>query len=100
MLEELMNSTGGMQEEMQAKLESIEVQSVTEGIKIIGVGTGVIKDISVPDELCKLDEKEKLEDLLILAINNYNGKVAEAANEVSADMMKNLFSGGLGNLFG
>lgn len=90
-----MNKIQQMKEEVEkskARLDNITVASETEGIKIEMTGNRKIKDISIPQEL--LDEKEDLEDLLIIALN----KAIEKADKVNEAEMAGAAKGMLPNM--
>lgn len=95
MFGDMMNKIQQMKEEVEkskARLDNITVASETEGIKIEMTGNRKIKDISIPQEL--LDEKEDLEDLLIIALN----KAIEKADKVNEAEMAGAAKGMLPNM--
>lgn len=82
-------------QEMQAKLEKVKddleheiVEGVSGGgmVKITATAKGSVKNISIDPSLCKEDEKEILEDLLIAAFNDAKIKGEEKSQEKMADI--------------
>jgi DNA-binding YbaB/EbfC family protein len=79
-----MKQAQSMQKKIQeetAKLEQtdFEGKSGGESVKIVMTGKRVVKKLILDDELLK--DKETLEDLLIVAINDVNGKIEKAIND-------------------
>jgi len=87
-----------MMEETKSKLSGIEIQSEIEGgkIRILATADKNIKSIQIAPEL--LTDAEKLEDLLVVAIN----KALRTAEETAAQELKSITGGllpGMDNLF-
>lgn len=61
----------GLMEETKAKMESIYVNAEAENgmVKVIMNANKKLKDISIDNSLMNIDEKERLEELLIVALN-------------------------------
>jgi len=81
-----------MQEEMtdaQEKLEAKEYFGKASGITVIVQGSRQVIDVQIDDEL--LEEKELLQDAILIAINN-------ALDEIDKDQKNTMqkFAGGLG----
>ncbi len=100
MFDDLMGKSNAMQEKMQEELRSIALEHEMEGVKIIGDASGAITDISIDDKLMTVDNREMLEDLILTCIQSFNDKVSVEANKISQKMIGDMFSGGMGNLFG
>ena len=86
-------------EELKAKLETITVTEVTNGITVDCNGNRKILAIHIPEEMTQ--DKIMLEDNLILAVNN----ALSAAEKESVSSMASLYGGmgglgALGSLFG
>lgn len=70
MFGDMMNKLQGMQqqvEEIKKRLDTITVQGEAEGIVVKISGNRKISDITIPTDL--MEDKEALEDLLIIATN-------------------------------
>lgn len=82
-------------EQSKQKLENISVEGVSAGgkIKIVINGNRVVKSISIADDFQQM-EKEELEDLLIIAMNN----AIEAASKINEQEMQSAAMGILPNL--
>jgi hypothetical protein len=85
-------------QEMQNKMKKVEeeiAKTEFEGsgggglVKVVVMGSGIVKKIEIDDSIIKIEEKTVLEDLLIVAINTAKAK----ADEGSASMLKNVTSG-------
>jgi DNA-binding protein YbaB len=86
-------------EEMKLKLDAITVEGSAQGVQIIANANKKIISLNISADLLKPENKEQVEDLLIVAIEN----VLEQAENISAAEMKAMMGGmipGLGNLFG
>lgn len=86
-------------EEMKQKLEAISVEGTAQGIKVIANGNKKITAIDINPELLKAENKEEVEELLLVAIE----KAMEQAENIAAAEMRAMMGGmmpGLGNLFG
>lgn len=87
-------------EEIKKRLETIIVTGEAEGgkIKVEATAGKTVKTISIDDSLASAENKEELEELLVVALN----KALMQAENVSASEMQaatqNMF-GDLGNLF-
>lgn len=67
---------------MQASLSSIETQlkdtmyeGSSNGVKIVMNGENEVQEISIPDDLMDKENKEMLQDVLLIAFNNANEKI-------------------------
>lgn len=86
-------------EEMKLKLDSISVEGNAQGVKVVANANKKITAISIDADLLKAENKEQIEDLLLVAIEN----ALEQAENISAAEMRAMMGGmmpGLGNLFG
>lgn len=105
MFGDMMGNMQKQQEEMQKQLAQIEV-SGTAGdgaVQVKANATGQILNIAIDQEKLDWEDKEEVEDLLVIAVN----RAIEAAKEKEAaaaqEMMNNMLPGGLGglaNMFG
>lgn len=67
---------------MQASLSSVETQlkdtmyeGSSNGVKIVMDGENEVQEISIPDDLMDKENKEMLQDVLLIAFNNANEKI-------------------------
>lgn len=86
-------------EEMKLKLEAITVEGNAQGVKVIANANKKIISINIAPELLIPENKEQIEDLLLIAIEN----AMNQAENISAAEMKAMMGAimpGMGNLFG
>ncbi len=86
-------------EEMKLKLEAITVEGNAQGVRVIANANKKIITINIAPELLNPANKEQLEDLLMLAIE----QAMNQAENISAAEMRAMMGGmmpGLVNLFG
>ncbi len=69
--------------ELQAELETMEVEGVSGGgvVKVMLTGKGSMAKISIDPSLVKADETEILEDLIVAAHNDAKQKAEKAMAE-------------------
>ena len=67
---------------MQASLSSVETQlkdtmyeGSSNGVKIVMNGENEVQEISIPDDLMDKENKEMLQDVLLIFFNNANEKI-------------------------
>ncbi len=79
-------------QEMQAGLGEAELSGESGGglVRVVLNGHGEARSVSVDPSLCKADEKEVLEDLLVAAFNEARGKVDAHAKEKAQEIMGGL----------
>lgn len=84
-------------EEQQKELEEKEFTGTAGGgaVSITMTGKNIVKKVSIDPDACDPEDVETLEELVMLAINDAQGKV----NEASGAMMGKL-GGGFGGLGG
>lgn len=97
-IQQIMKQAQQMQrklQENQAILEKKEFEgSASNGyVKIVMMGTGFVKSININEELINKEEKDVLEDLLIVAFNDARKKLDEETNS-----SMNAATGGLNNI--
>jgi DNA-binding protein YbaB len=86
-------------DEMKQKLEAISVEGTAQGIRIVASGNKKITSINIDSALLKSENKEQIEELLLIAIE----RAMEQAENIAAAEMRAMMGGmlpGLGNLFG
>ncbi len=99
MLEDLLGNSAKIQEELSNKLKGIEVNEDLDGILIKANGSKEILSITLPDNLMSLENKEQLEDQLIVVLNRTIKNIAEIEQKESAAFMKQMLPPGFDNLF-
>ncbi|WP_368414895.1 YbaB/EbfC family nucleoid-associated protein [Falsiroseomonas sp.] len=90
-------------QEMQAKLEAMEVEGASGGgmVKVLLSGKGDLRRVAIDPSLMAADEKEVLEDLLVAAHADAKQKVeATMAEEMQKATAGMNIPGGLGGLGG
>ena len=88
-------------QEMQAKLEAMEVEGASGGgmVKVLLSGKGDLRRVAIDPSLMAADEKEVLEDLLVAAHADAKQKVeAMMAEEMQKATAGLNIPGGLGGL--
>jgi nucleoid-associated protein EbfC len=90
-----------MAEDVKVKLESISVMGDAGNgmVKVTSTGNRNIQEVQINEDLLKPENKEELQDLLVVAIN----RALQAAENVSESEMRAMMSSmmpGLGGLFG
>lgn len=97
MFGDMMGNMEEKQKEMQQKLQTIELSENVEGITITANAAREILNISIADTL---EDKEEIEDLLVVAMNNILSKISEEEAKESQKMISNMLPPGMGGLFG
>ena len=97
-MQQIMKQAQQMQrklQENQAILEKKEFEgNASNGyVKIVMMGTGLVKSININEELINKEEKDVLEDLLVVAFNDARKKLDEETNSSMNDA-----TGGLNNI--
>lgn len=100
MLDNMLQNADGIQAEMLAKLKAIVVKEEMNGISIEANAAREIKNISIHNDLLSTDNKEQLEDLLVIGLNKVLNQIAEKEKEQSQKLIEKMMPGGFGNLFG
>ena len=100
MLDNMLQNADGIQAEMLAELKAIVVKEEMNGISIEANAAREIKNISIHDDLLSKDNKEQLEDLLVIGLNKVLNQIAEKEKEQSQKLIQKMMPGGFGNLFG
>ena len=100
MFGDLMGNMEEKQKAMKEKLEAIHISESLEGITIEANGAREILNISIKEEYLASDRKEELEDLLLVAINNIQQKIAAEEARESQNMISQMLPPGMEGLFG
>jgi DNA-binding protein YbaB len=99
MLDNLFGDSAKIQEELAAELSKILITEEVEGITIEANAARQFNNISIPPSFLHEDKKEELEDILLVALNRIQEKIAAAEQEQSASFMKKMLPPGFDNLF-
>ena len=97
-IQQIMKQAQQMQrklQENQAILEKKEFEGIASNgyVKIVMMGTGFVKSVNINEELINKEEKDVLEDLLVVAFNDARKKLDEETNS-----SMNAATGGLNNI--
>tara|TARA_B110000037_G_scaffold93426_1_gene109986 strand:- start:2 stop:382 length:381 start_codon:yes stop_codon:yes gene_type:complete len=96
MFGDMMKNMQSQQEEMQSTLKKIKVAVSKNGIAIEANAAREILNISIDKDL--MEDKEQLEDMLIVVINDITQAIQQQEAIASQDMMSNVLPGGLAGL--
>lgn len=89
-IQQMMRQAQQMQRKMQEnqqKLENTEFEGTSGNglIKVKAMGTGAVKSLNIDESLINKEEKDILEDLLIVAFNDLQKKISDATNSSMSD---------------
>ena len=100
MFDKLMSQMQEQAEEIKKKLDNTVVEAEAENglIKVKATGNKKILSVEISDDI--INDKETLEDLLIVAINKTLEKAEEVSQKETGTMAKDMLPGGFGNMFG
>ena len=98
MFGDMMKNMQSQQEELQVTLKMIKVAVSKNGIAIEANAAREILNISIDTDL--MSDKEQLEDMLILAMNDITQAIQQQEAIASQDMMNKVLPGGLAGLGG
>jgi len=100
MFDKLMSQMQEQAEEIKKKLDNTVVEAEAENglIKVKATGNKKILSVEISDDI--INDKETLEDLLIVAINKTLEKAEEVSQKETGAMAKDMLPGGFGNMFG
>ena len=84
-IQQMMKQAQQMQKKLQegqAALEKKEFEGTVSGdsVKVTIMGTGLVKSINIKEDLINKDEKDVLEDLLVVAFNDAKKKLDEESS--------------------
>jgi DNA-binding YbaB/EbfC family protein len=85
-IQQMMKQAQQMQKKMQenqANLEKQEFEGLASNglVKVVIMGTGLVKKISIDDSLVDKEDKDLLEDLIIVAFNDARQKLDKAGED-------------------
>ena len=94
-MQALMQQAQRMQREMekaQKDLEAkeFEIVSAGGGIKITITGAKVVKNIEIDEDIIDPEEKEMLQDMIVVAINEAIAKVASEEQKIVAKQQNSM----------
>lgn len=72
--------------QIKEELKNLHIEAEVEGIKVVINAEQEVQDVSIPEEMLKPENKEKLQDVLKVVFN----KAIKKAQEVAADRMKDM----------
>ena len=98
MFGDMMKNMESQQEEMQSTLKKIKLSVSKNGVTIEANAAREILNISIDQDL--MEDKEQLEDMLIMAMNDITKTIQEQEAAASQDMMDKVLPGGLAGLGG
>ncbi len=95
------NLFGDMEEKQKViknELASIMIEENLDGVRLVVSADNQVRNINIDPSL--LEDKEQLEDLLVVSINNALKKVAEKEAEISQKLFREMMPPGFEDLFG
>ena len=96
----MIDKLGDQGAKIKEELSAIDVNIELEGVSVHGNAAGELKDINISEALFEEGDKEKIEDLLLTVITQYNDRVGDESAKLSKKMLNDMLGGGFGNLFG
>ena len=86
-MQQMMIQAQKMQRELKKAMEKLAEQefSVNKSgaVTIVMMGDGSIKSIEIDDDAFEKDNKEMIQDLIIMGINELNDQIEEAKEEIN-----------------
>jgi nucleoid-associated protein EbfC len=102
MFGDLMQKMEQQQADLKAKMALVRLSANVQGVDVVVNGNRELLQISIPEALTGKEEKEQLEDLLVVAINRAlhlaHQQEALEAGKLASQMMPGGL-GALGNMF-
>ncbi|MFK7932300.1 MAG: YbaB/EbfC family nucleoid-associated protein [Saprospiraceae bacterium] len=100
MFGDMLGNMEKQQAEMQKKLALIEVSgsSGDGAVHVKANATGQILNIAIDPEKLDWEDKEEVEDLLVIAVNRAIEAAKAKEGEAAQSMMNDMLPGGLGGL--
>lgn len=93
---------GNMEEkqaELKNKLSQVVLQETVGGITITGNAAREITNVSIDDALIENKEKEEIEDLVVVCLNNLLKKIEQEEGKASQSLINDILPG-MSGLFG
>ena len=98
MFGDLMGDLSRKQEEMKERLKTIKVTETIDGITLEANANRELQNVSIVDETI-MEDKERLEDTILVAFNRLNNKITETEVLESQKLMAELMPEGFEDLF-
>ena len=94
-MQALMQQAQRMQREMEKAQKDLEAKefeiiSAGGGIKVIITGAKVVKNIEIDEDIIDPQEKEMLQDMIVIAINEAIKKVASEEQKIVAKQQSSM----------
>ena len=94
-MQALMQQAQKMQREMEKAQKDLEAKefeiiSAGGGIKVTITGSKVIKNIEIDEDIIDPEEKEMLQDMIVIAINEAINKVLSEEQKIVAKQQANM----------
>jgi len=102
MLDKLFGNLQGQKDEMKARLARQTLEAEVEGgaIRVKVNGNREVLDIEIDESKIDLTDKEKMTDLLVIAVNQALELATELEASEAQKMISDMIPPGLGGLFG
>ena len=86
-MQQMMIQAQKMQRELKKAMEQLAQQefAVSKGgaVKVVMMGDGSVKSIEIEDDAFEKDNKEMIQDLIVMAIQELSEQVEEAKEEIN-----------------
>ena len=94
-MQQLMQQAQRMQREMEKAQKDLEAKefeiiSAGGGIKVTITGSKVVKNIEIDEDIIDPEEKEMLQDMIVVAINEAINKVLSEEQKIVAKQQANM----------
>ena len=100
MFGDLMGDFQSKQKEIQDRLKDIKVEEASEENHVQVTVNGNKEVLNIALSVSILEDKEQLEDLLLITLNRALKKAEEKAGEITQSQIKEMLPPGFDNLFG
>jgi len=102
MIGDLFGNLGEQQEALKTQLDDIEIshQSQDESITLTVTASKKLTDISIDPEKIDLSDKEQLEDILLITLNEVFEIADAKAAELTQSLLNDMLPPGFGSMFG
>jgi nucleoid-associated protein EbfC len=102
MFEDIFGNMQKQQADVAQRLATITVEAEAGfgAVKVTTTGDGSVKDVKIDPTKISLNDVEKLEDLLVTALNEALEKGRKKAEEETQQLINNMIPPGMEGLFG
>ena len=99
MFDKLMSQMQEQADEIKKKLDDTIVEAEAENglVKVSAAANKKILSVEISENIA--GDKDKIEDLIIVAVNKVLEKAEEISQKETENMAKNMLPGGFGNMF-